>query len=477
MQNELELLPFQRRFLKGALAPGVNIAALSMPRGNGKTTLAAWLAAMVMDPDGGMFTPGTESVLVAGSIEQARITFRVMRGFLGENGGHKYTDSGQRISVNHTATNTRLRIIGSNGGAAMGLLNCPWAICDEPGVWFTNSLVWPALTTARGKPGSPLRILVVGTLSPNAERAGHWYFDLIDAGSTGSTYVMALRGNPAKWTNASEIRRVNPVMWRFPESRKELLDERDAARADSSKRADFVSYHLNSPTGSDQQMLLTEADLELTLGRAVPERVGQPVIGVDMGENRAWCAATAMWKNGRVEAVAVCPGIPDIQAMEKQDYVPKGTYTRLVDSGKLVIADGYRVPPASMIADLIRSEWGRPVKTLCDRARFYQLEDCSRGLKLEPRVTRYFEASADIRALRKFAKNGPLSIDRTSRLLLTASIHAARVENDTSGNTRMLKRPNNVGRDDVAAAAVLAAGEIERILAKPPPSFTVSVVH
>ena len=196
-----------------------------------------------------------------------------------------------------------------------------------------------------------------------------------------------------------------------------------------------------------------------------------------MGENRAWCAATAMWKNGRVECVAIAPGIPDIQQQEKQDYVPRGTYTRLVDSGKLIVADGYRVPPATMMADLIRTEWGTPAKTLLDRFRFYQLEDCSRGLRLEARVTRYSEASADIRALRKFARNGPLAIDRDSRLLLTASIHAARVESDTSGNTRMLKQANNVGRDDCAASAVLAAGEIERILAKPAPSFSVSVVH
>ena len=130
-----------------------------------------------------------------------------------------------------------------------------------------------------------------------------------------------------------------------------------------------------------------------------------------------------------------------------------------------------------MLADLIRSEWGAPVKTLCDRARFYQLKDCSRGLKLEARVTRFFEASADIRALRKYAKDGPLAVEKDSRLLLTVSLTAAQVQNDDSGNTRMYKKNNNVGRDDIAASAVLAAGEVERIAARPAPSFSVSVVH
>ena len=93
-----------------------------------------------------------------------------------------------------------------------------------------------------------------------------------------------------------------------------------------------------------------------------------------------------------------------------------------------------------MMADLIRTEWGRPIKTLLDRFRMYQLEDCARGLRLEPRVTRYSEASADIRALRKYAKDGPLAVERDSRLLLTASLTAAQVETDGSGNTRMSKK-------------------------------------
>ena len=35
----MELRPFQKRFVKGALAPGVDVGALSIPRGNGKSWL------------------------------------------------------------------------------------------------------------------------------------------------------------------------------------------------------------------------------------------------------------------------------------------------------------------------------------------------------------------------------------------------------------------------------------------------------
>ena len=305
----IELRPFQREFIRNALRPDISIACMSLPRGNGKSTLSGFIAARVMDAGDSMFRAGTESVLVAASIEQARIVFRKAREFLGED-GYRYTDNPTRIGITHKETHTRLRIIGSNGNTAMGLVDCPWAICDEPGSWEINSggLVWDALTTARGKPESPLKILIVGTLAPKADRAGHWFWDMVDTGSRGDTYVMALRGDSERWDQWPEIRRVNPLMARFPESRKVLLAERNEARNDTRKRAAFMSFRLNIPTGDEQAMLLTADDLERTLRRPVPERVGRPIVGADMGRNRAWSAAAALWPNGRVECIAVCPG-------------------------------------------------------------------------------------------------------------------------------------------------------------------------
>ena len=478
MRKELDLRPFQRDFLRHALHPDVSIAAMSLPRGNGKSTLSGYIASRVMSADDPMFRPGTESVLVAASIEQARIVFRKTREFLGED-GYRYTDNPTRIGITHPETHTQLRIIGSNGNTALGLLDCPWAICDEPGCWTINGggLVWDALTTARGKPESPLKILIVGTLAPNADRAGHWFWDMVDTGSRGSTYVMALRGDADKWDKWPEIRRCNPLMAQYPESRKELLAERDDARNDTRKRAAFMSFRLNIPTGDEQAMLLTADDLERTLRRPVPPRDGRPVVGVDMGRNRAWSAATALWPNGRIECLAVAPGVPSIADQEKRDHVSRGIYQKLVDSGKLTVADGWRIVPAAMLADLIRATWGTPVKTMLDRFRIYEFEDCAKGLKLEPRVTRWSEATADIWALRKGCRDGPYSVEPDSRLLLTASVAASRVENDTSGNCRLLKMNNNVGRDDVAAALTLAAGETERRGSKPKGGMTVGIVR
>ena len=68
-----QLRGFQKRFIKGALAPGIDVAALSIPRGNGKSWLAAHLLARGLTPGDDLHVPGSEYLLCAGSIEQARL--------------------------------------------------------------------------------------------------------------------------------------------------------------------------------------------------------------------------------------------------------------------------------------------------------------------------------------------------------------------------------------------------------------------
>ena len=108
--------------------------------------------------------------------------------------------------------------------------------------------------------------------------------------------------------------------------------------------------------------------------------------------------------------------------------------------------------------------WGLPARVVCDRFRLKELEDVIKGLcAIEPRVTQWSTASADIRALRKLTRDGPLSIEPSSNQLLAVSLMAAQVHNDNAGNVRLVKKGrNNQGRDDVAAALTLAAGAWDR---------------
>ena len=465
----LTLRPFQRKFLAKATAPGIDTAALSLPRGNGKSALAGYLLARVMDPSDPLFRPGTESVLCAASIEQARIVFRFARADLEPMGGYRFIDSATRVAILHKPTNTRLRVIGSNGKTAMGLVNCPWAICDEPGAWEVNGgqLLQDAIETAKGKPGSPLRVVYIGTLAP---AVSGWWHDMIADGSRGSVYVQALRGDPERWDQWPEIRRCNPLTAVSPEFRRKLLEERDEARKDSRLKARFMSYRLNVPSGDESTMLLTVDDWQRVLERPVPHREGRPIFAYDLGGGRAWSAGVAIWRTGRIEAVAVAPGIPSLADQEKRDRVPRGTYRRLAETGALRVIEGLRVQPPAELHRACVGLWGAPAAVLCDRFRMGELMDAVTECPVEARVSRWSEAAFDIRALRKMAADGPLACAQGSRDLLGASLGVAMVANDDQGNTRLRKRTgDNAARDDVAAALVLAAGAYQRamVTAKP----------
>ena len=464
----MQLRPFQRRFIKGAFRQGVDTAALSIPRGNGKSCLAGHILARCLSPGDPMHEAGKEYLLLAASLEQARIVYGFIRGELEATKQYRWLDSSTRVGITHRATNTRLRVLSSKAKSALGIVGCPLLVGDEPGAWESigGQAMSDAIFTAQGKPGSNLRVVLIGTLAPAV--SGFWH-DLVDAGSNRTTYVQSLKGNPKKWDQWSEIRKANPLTAISAPFRAKLIEERDAARRDSRLKARFLSYRLNVPTGDESTMLLTVEDFESMAKRAVPPRIGRPLVAVDLGGSRAWSAALALYRNGRLECRALAPGLPTISAQEDRDLVPRGTYERLRAIGTLHIAEGLRVPKVSTLIEIITSTWGKPASIICDRFRLDELRDSGVRCQVVSRVTRWSESSFDIRATRAHVKDGPFSVEAGSRSLLAASLAVAMVKNDDAGSVRLVKRDtNNTARDDVAAALTLAAGAFVRSVERTP---------
>ena len=458
----MKLRPFQKKFIREAFKSHVDTAVLSLPRGNGKSCLAGWIMARALTPGDPLHEAGKEYVLVASSLEQSRIVFGFIRDTLEGSKEYRFLDSSTRVGITHRPTNTRLRVLSSKAKSAFGLVNVPLLVFDEPGALETvgGSMLADAVFGAQGKPNSSMRVILIGTLAP--ARAG-WWHDLVANGTQGSVYAQSLQGDPKKWDKWSEIRRCNPLTAISASFRAKLIDERNKARRDSRLRARFQSYRLNLPSGDESAMLLTVQDFEDMATRPVPERVGRPIIGVDLGSSRAWSAALALYSNGRIECRALCPGLPSIEDQERRDNQPAGTYRALADAGVLVPATGLRVPPARRLVDLIKSTWGRPASVVCDRFRLPELRDAQVPCAVIPRVTRWSESSFDIRALRARVKDGPFSISPDSKSLLAASLAVAMVKSDDAGSVRLIKEGfNNTARDDVAAAFCLAAGLYER---------------
>ena len=262
---------------------------------------------------------------------------------------------------------------------------------------------------------------------------------MIERGSYGRVYVQSIIGNRKRWKDLRHVFACNPLTRISDDFKETLREERDAAFSDSRLKARFLSYRLNIPSGDESTMLLSVENWASTLAREIAPAHGRQVWGIDLGANRSWSAVINLRQNGRCDAVAVAPGIPSIEAQEKRDRVPRGTYSRLVDIGVLKVAVGLRVPPVSMVTEWARAKWGFPVLAVSDRFRYDELIDAAgRWLKLEPRVTRWSEAAEDIRALRRMAADGPLSVAEDSRLLLTASLSAATVKSDDQGSTRLI---------------------------------------
>ena len=134
------VLPWQGRFVRGAFAPGVQSAALSVARGNGKTALLAGIAAATLD--GPLAVPRGETVIVASSFEQARISFEHILAFAGDKLANKRRwkiwDTAQQARIECRKTGARVRCIGSDPRRAHGLAPV-LVLADEPAQWLEST--------------------------------------------------------------------------------------------------------------------------------------------------------------------------------------------------------------------------------------------------------------------------------------------------------------------------------------------------
>ena len=97
------------------------------------------MAARVLDPDRRVYScPGSESVVIAPSLNQGRIVYRFARDMLGDDPDYRFADSFTLCQITHKPTRTVLQVRSSSAKGALGLVNTPWVILDEPGAFNVN---------------------------------------------------------------------------------------------------------------------------------------------------------------------------------------------------------------------------------------------------------------------------------------------------------------------------------------------------
>lgn len=301
------VLPWQRRFIAGAFAPGVTSAGLSIARANGKTALLSGIVAATLV--GPLAVPRGETVIVASSFEQARISFEHVLAFMGDELEDKRLwktwDTAQQARIENRQTGARVRCIGSDPRRAHGLAPV-LVLADEPvqRPETTGERMLAALRTAAGKqPHS--RFVALGTRPTDTE---HWFAKMLAGGADYAQTHAARDDDPPfqkrTWTKA------NPSLRHSLDLESAIRKEAGHARRDPASLAAFRALRLNQGTSDVTIEVLLDAGLWQAIeGEA--DQTGRPVWGMDLETTAAQSAVAAFWpESGRLAALAAFPSEP-----------------------------------------------------------------------------------------------------------------------------------------------------------------------
>ena len=370
--DPLKLMPWQRRFLRGAMGCEGDVA-LTVARGAGKTVLAAAVAVAAIDPDGPLHTRRAETVTVASSFGQARLLFSHALAFLGERHDVKdrrswrLNDTAQLARLEHLPTGAALRCLGSDPGRLHGLAP-KIVICDEPAQWpeGRSERMRSALDTSIGKIPSS-RLIAIGT---KPESQDHWFSRMLrDPGDEGYAQLHEGRGP----FTLAEARRACPSLGHFPSLELRVKRELARARRDPSLRAGVQALRLNEGVSDAPQSTVISADVWLD-AEGEAGREGPATWGVDLSSSAAMSAISCFWPHtGRLEAVAALPSNPGIRERAKLDSVGQ-LYARMASGGEL-LEIGNRVVDVAGLLDTALSRFGRPVRICSDRWRVNELRE------------------------------------------------------------------------------------------------------
>ena len=396
-----KVLPWQGRFVRGAFRAGVQSAALSVARGNGKTALLSGIACATLD--GPLMVPRGETVIVASSFEQSRIAFEHVVAFMGaklaDKSRWKIWDTAQQARIEDRATGARVRCIGSDPRRAHGLAPV-LVLADEPAQWLetTGERMVAALRTAAGKqPHS--RFVMLGTRPADPE---HWFAKALTGGADFAQSHAAKADDPKfhKRTWA----RANPSLAHMPDLHAAIRNEAIQARADPALLAAFESLRLNLGTSDIEIATLLSADLWASIEDEA-EMAGPCVWGIDLGTSAAQSAVAAYWpETGRLECLAAFPAVPSLADRGLHDGAGS-LYVECARRGELLIL-GQRSADILALLQAALERFGRPARLVADRWREAELRDSLDKASVPPtsyssRGMGFRDGAEDVRAFRR----------------------------------------------------------------------------
>ena len=469
----MRLFAWEKRFIRGAFRPNVSSAALSIGRGNGKTSVSAAIATAAID--GPLRQSRGECIIVAASLTQARIAFDHVLAFLTEKHGEmdkktwQINNTPQRAWIVHRKSGASVKCIASEPSKAHGL--APTLIlADEPAQWEASKSdrMLAALRTSMGKIAGA-RLIALGTQADNPD---HWFSRMLHTeGAADYVQVHAAPENAPPFRKTT-WRKANPSLDGMPVLEAAIRKEAARARKDAMELASFRALRLNQPVSDTIASVLLEASTWRGIESTETPRMGAGyILGVDLGTSAAMSAACAYSPKAKaLDCFAVFPETPTLKERELRDGVSGNMlYQRMHERGELLLR-GARVSSIAGLLSEAARRWGKPSVIVCDRWREQELRQelekarFPGGAAVIARGQGYKDGAEDVRDFRKAVLTG--HVQAPVSLLLRSAISEARVVSDPAGNAKLSKGSQGgrrgLGRDDAVAAAILAIAEGER---------------
>ena len=469
----IKLAPFQKQFVKGALDEGVNVAVLSIGRGNAKTALSAGVAlGAVM----GVWDdqPRREIVIAARTRDQGRIAFDFCVGFM-----RSLSDEDQALFKVRSSPRLEIEYLGGDGGHVIRVLAADGksalggaptlVLMDERGHWEADkgNNLEHALLSGIGKRGG--RALIIST---SAADDAHPFSVWIDQEQEG-VYRQEHRPAPGLPVDDLESLRVaNPGAAAGIGSSLEWLQAqaRRAIARGGSTLTSFRLYNRNERVSGESRELLIEADEWLACEASeVPPRQGQVVIGIDLGGSASMSGAAFYWpETGRLECLGTFPARPSLLDRGQNDGVGS-RYTEMQDRGELTVLGDATVPVAPWLVEVLRHVQGETIAAItADRYKQAELGEAidKAGIRA-PIVWRgmgFRDGGEDCERFRRAAFDG--KVKTVPSLLLRSAFADAVCLRDPANNLKLAKA-RSTGRIDAAAATVLAVAEGARMTGRP----------
>jgi phage terminase large subunit-like protein len=471
--NPVKLAPFQKEFVKGALDEAVNIAVLSIGRGNAKTALSSGIALGsllgIWDDQ-----PKREVLIAARTRDQARIAWQFVAGFAAslpeEIQAQLIFRRSPRLEIEFEGDGGGhfLRAIAADGKSALG--SAPTLVLmDERGHWPLDrgDDLEHALLSGLGKRGG--RSLIIST---SAADDTHPFSRWIDDPQQG-VYIQEHRPSPGLPVDDKESLLIaNPGSQHGIGSSLEWLEAtaRRAAAQGGNALTSFRLYNRNERVSGETRDLLLTVDEWLSCEVSeLPERQGPLVIGIDLGGSASMSAASFYWpETGRLEAVGTFPCNPSLADRGAADGV-SGRYVEMNERGELSTLGDKTVPVAAWLTEIMKLAQGENIAALTmDRYKQAELSEAlDRAGITAPVVWRgqgFRDGGEDCERFRRACFDG-LVKSKPSLLLRSAFADAVTLR-DPSNNLKLAKARSK-GRIDAASASVLAVAEGARMLARP----------